>query len=35
MTNTLLEVLITGARGKLIGVQFQQSSSQMEAIDEL
>lgn len=35
MTNTLLEVLITGAGEKLMAIQFKQRSSQLETIDEL
>lgn len=34
MTNTLLAVLITGARKKLMGIQFKQSSCQLEALNE-
>lgn len=34
MTNTLLEVLITEAGEKLMGIQFKQRSSQLEVIDE-
>lgn len=34
MTNTLLGVLITGARKKMMGIQFKQSSCQLEALNE-
>lgn len=34
MTNTLPEVLLTGAGEKLMGIQSKQRSSQLEVIDE-
>lgn len=34
-TNTLLEVLITGAGEKLMAIRFKQRSSQLETTDEL